>query len=288
MTGARAFPLWLPRRQHDALPGFGPGLALTLFWVGTMVVLPLAALIVRPWGEGLHSGMEAFGHAAHDGRMLSALGTSFGSALMGALADLVPGLLIAWALVRSDIPGRGLIDMVIELPFALPTAVVGITLATLYGPNGWIGGPLAHLGVHVAFTQAGIVLALMFVGLPFVVRTVAPVLRNLPRDVEEAAEILGASRVQIVTRVVLPALYPALVTAFGMAFARGIGEYGSVIFIAGNQPFHTEIAPLLIVIRLQEYDTQGATLIGLVLVAISLVSLAAIRLLQRHLSHGAG
>ena len=288
MTGARALPLWLPRRRHDALPGFGPGLALTLFWLGTMVVLPLVTLIVRPWGEGLHSGMEAFGRAAHDGRMLSALGTSFGSALMGALADLVPGLLIAWALVRSDIPGRRLIDMVIELPFALPTAVVGITLATLYGPNGWIGGPLARLGVHVAFTQSGIVLALVFVGLPFVVRTVAPVLRNLPRDVEEAAEILGASRVQIVTRVVLPALYPALVTAFGMAFARGIGEYGSVIFIAGNQPFHTEIAPLLIVIRLQEYDTQGATLIGLVLVAISLVSLAAIRLLQRHLSHGAG
>lgn len=286
MTMRRAaFPI-RARWQRDALPGFGLGLGLTLFWLAGLVMLPMVALIARPWGEGLHSGLLAFAHAAHDRRMLSALGVSFRSALIAALVDLVPGLLIAWALARSDVPGRRLIDMLVDLPFALPTAVVGITMATLYGPNGWIGGPLGRLGLRIAFTQTGIVLAIMFVGLPFVVRTVAPVLRNLPRDVEDAARILGANRMQVLLRVILPALYPALVTAFGMAFARGIGEYGSVIFIAGNQPFHTEIAPLLIVIRLQEYDTQGATLIGLVLVMISLLSLALISLLRRHLSHG--
>ncbi|MFT8712300.1 sulfate ABC transporter permease subunit CysT [Komagataeibacter rhaeticus] len=286
MNPSRPSPFPGLRWQRDPLPGFGLGLGMTLFWLGTIVILPMVALVVRPWGEGLHSGLRAFAHAAHDGRMLAAIRVSFTSALLAAVADLVPGLLIAWALVRSDIPARRLIDMLVELPFALPTAVVGITMATLYGPNGWIGGPLAQWGVHVAFTQAGIVLALMFIGLPFVVRTIAPVLRHLPRDVEEAAGILGASRLQVITRVILPALYPALVTAAGMAFARGIGEYGSVIFIAGNQPYHTEIAPLLIVIRLQEYDTQGATLIGFVLVGISLLSLAGIGLLRRHLSHG--
>lgn len=274
------------RRQPDPLPGFGLGLGMTMFWLGAIVIVPMVALVARPWGEGLHSGLRAFAHTAHDGRMLAALRVSFTSALFAAVADLVPGVLIAWALVRSDIPGRRIIDMLVELPFALPTAVVGITMATLYGPNGWIGGPLARRGVHVAFTQSGIVLALMFIGLPFVVRTIAPVLRHLPRDVEEAAAILGASRMQVIARVVVPALYPALVTAAGMAFARGIGEYGSVIFIAGNQPFHTEIAPLLVVIRLQEYDTQGAALIGFVLVVISLLSLAAISLLRRRLSYG--
>ncbi|MCE2575167.1 sulfate ABC transporter permease subunit CysT [Komagataeibacter sp. FNDCR2] len=287
MTALRALSGRLVRRRRrDALPGFAPGLGLTLFWLGVMVVLPLTALLARPWSEGVHEGMRAIVNAVHDGRILAALRVSFCSALIAALGDLAPGLLIAWALVRSDIPGRRVIDMLVELPFALPTAVVGIAMATLYATNGWIGGPLAWVGLHVAYTRAGIILALMFIGLPFVVRTVAPVLRNLPRDVEEAAEVLGASRMQVVGRVILPALYPALVTAFGMAFARGMGEYGSVIFIAGNQPFHTEIAPLLIVIRLQEYDTRGATLIGLALVMLSLLSLAVISMLRRHLSHG--
>ncbi|MGY6769557.1 sulfate ABC transporter permease subunit CysT [Komagataeibacter sp. NFXK3] len=288
MTAYLSRRLWLPRRQRDPLPGFGLGLGLTLFWLGTLVLLPLLALVSRPWQEGLHRGLLAFAHAAHDGRILSALWVSFGSAVLAALFDLVPGVLIAWALVRSDIPGRRIIDMLVELPFALPTAVVGITMATLYGPTGWFGAPLARLGVHIAYSRTGIVLALMFIGLPFIVRTVAPVLRNLPADMEEAAVILGASRAQVLLRIVLPALHPALVTAFGMAFARGIGEYGSVIFIAGNQPFHTEIAPLLVVIRLQEYDTTGATLIGFVLVAVSLLSLASISLVRRRLSRGVG
>ncbi|RFD19809.1 sulfate ABC transporter permease subunit CysT [Komagataeibacter melaceti] len=280
LSGRFAWP-----RRRDALPGFGIGLGLTLLWLGVLVILPLTALMVRPWSGGIHDGARAVASAMRDGRMLAALRVSFCSALIAALADLVPGLLLAWALVRSDIPGRRVIDMLVELPFALPTAVVGITMATLYAANGWIGAPLARMGLRVAYTQTGIVIALMFIGLPFVVRTVAPVLRNLPRDVEEAAEVLGASRAQVVGRVILPALYPALVTAFGMAFARGIGEYGSVIFIAGNQPFHTEIAPLLIIIRLQEYDTRGATLIGVVLVVLSLLSLAAISVLRRCLSH---
>lgn len=273
-------------RGRDGLPGLRVGLSLTLAWLGALVVLPLAALLARPWADGIGSGLAAFGHMLHDGRMLAALRVSFVSALVAAAADLLPGVVIAWALARGDIPGRRVIDALIELPFALPTAVVGITMATLYGPHGWIGGPLARLGLKVAFTPVGIVVALMFVGLPFVVRTVAPVLRALPREAEEAARTLGATRVQVIARIIVPALYPALLTAFAMAFARGVGEYGSVIFIAGNQPYHTEIAPLLIVIRLQEYDTRGASLIGVILVAVALASLGGIAWLRRRVARG--
>ncbi|WP_239015856.1 sulfate ABC transporter permease subunit CysT [Novacetimonas hansenii] len=282
--GHAAFTLW--RRRRDGLPGFGVGLSLTLGWLGVLVILPLLALLARPWAQGVGSGLGAFAHIVHDGRMLAALRVSFVSALVAAALDVVAGVVIAWGLVRVRVPGWRVIDALVELPFALPTAVVGITMATLYGPHGWVGAPLSHLGMKVAFTPLGIVVALMFVGLPFVVRTVVPVLRALPPEAEEVARTLGATRAQVVARVVMPALYPALLTAFAMAFARGVGEYGSVIFIAGNQPYHTEIAPLLIVIRLQEYDTQGASLIGLVLVAIAMASLGVIAWVRRHVGRG--
>ncbi|MBE7618189.1 sulfate ABC transporter permease subunit CysT [Komagataeibacter sp. FXV2] len=277
---------WRGRRQ--GLAGMGVGLSLTFVWLGALVVLPLVALLARPWAEGFGSGIAAFGHLLHDGRMGAALRVSFVCALVAAALDVVAGVVIAWGLVRARVPGWRVIDALVELPFALPTAVVGITMATLYGPHGWIGAPLARVGVKVAFTPAGIIVALMFVGLPFVVRTIAPVLRALPPEAEEVACTLGATRAQVVARVVMPALYPALLTSFAMAFARGVGEYGSVIFIAGNQPFHTEIAPLLIVIRLQEYDTQGASLIGLVLVGIAMVSLGLIAWLRHHVGRGGG
>jgi len=270
-----------PRR--DPLPGLRLGLIVTSLWLGAIVVLPLFALVLRPWQAGARPVL----HALHDTRMFAALGVSFTSAALAAALDIIPGLIVAWALVRGNLPGRRLIDGLVDLPFALPTAVTGITMATLYAPRGWLGAPLAQLGVHVAFTQLGIVVALMFVGLPFIVRAIEPVLRDLPPEVEEAASTLGAGSVQVLVRVLLPPLLPALVTAFGLAFARGIGEYGSVIFIAGNQPFRTEIAPLLIVIRLQEFDYEGASAIGFILLATSLLALLGIGWLRRSLSYGA-
>jgi len=270
------------RARRDPLPGLTLGIIVTSLWLGAIVVLPLLALVLRPWQAGVGPML----HALHDGRMFAALGVSFSSAAIAAALDIVPGLIVAWALVRGNLPGRRVIDGLIDLPFALPTAVTGITMATLYAPHGWLGAPLAHLGVHVAFTQLGIIAALMFVGLPFIVRAIEPVLRDLPPEIEEAASTLGAGSFQTLVRVLLPPLLPALVTAFGLAFARGVGEYGSVIFIAGNQPFRTEIAPLLIVIRLQEFDYEGASAIGFILLATSLVALLGIGWLRRSLSYG--
>ncbi len=277
-----SFALPRGRRPADPLPGFRIALVATLFWTGLIVVLPLAALIMRPWQEGI-GAMTA---ALQDSRMFAALRISFVSAFIAALIDVPLGVILAWALVRARLPGRRIIDALIDLPFAIPTAVTGITLATLYGPQGWLGAPLAHLGISIAYTATGIVVALMFVGLPFIVRSVEPVLRDLPPEFEEAAGLLGARPWQVVTRVVLPALLPATVTGFGLAFARGIGEYGSVIFIAGNQPFHSEIAPLLIVVRLQEFDYPGATSIAFILLVASSLCLMGIAWLRRRVARG--
>lgn len=268
------------RGGGSALPGYRLALAVTLLWTGFFILLPLCALIIRPWQDGVGAMVAA----THDTRMFAALWTSFSSAFVAALLNVPLGLLLAWALVRGDLPGRKVADALIDLPLALPTAVSGITLATLYGPQGWLGAPLAKLGLVLAYSRTGIVLALMFVGLPFVVRTVEPVLKNLPRDMEEAAVLLGARPWQVVTRVVITPLLPALVTGFGLAFARGVGEYGSVIFIAGNQPFKSEIAPLLIVVRLQEFDYAGATAIALILLLTSLLALVLVSLVRRRLS----
>lgn len=268
------------RGGGSALPGYRLALSVTLLWTGFFIVLPLCALIIRPWQDGVGAMVAA----THDTRMFAALWTSFSSAFVAALLNVPLGLLLAWALVRGDLPGRKVADALIDLPLALPTAVSGITLATLYGPQGWLGAPLAKLGLVLAYSRTGIVLALMFVGLPFVVRTVEPVLKNLPRDMEEAAVLLGARPWQVVTRVVITPLLPALVTGFGLAFARGVGEYGSVIFIAGNQPFKSEIAPLLIVVRLQEFDYAGATAIALILLLTSLLALVLVSLVRRRLS----
>ena len=267
------------RRARSPLPGFGPALGLTIGWVSLIVLLPLAALVLR----ALTIGPEGIYHALAQPRVFAALRLSFGCAGMAAGLALPLGLLLAWVLTRLRFPGRRLLDSMVDLPFALPTAVAGITLTDLFGPHGLLGGPLASAGLKVAYTPAGIVVALIFVGIPFVVRTVEPVLRDLPRSVEEAAETLGAAPYQTVLRVILPALTPALLVSFGLAFARGVGEYGSVIFIAGNMPMVSEIAPLLIVTKLQEFDYAGAACIGLAMLAGALVVLSLLTAIQRRL-----
>ena len=265
--------------RRSALPGFGPALSVTIGWVGLIVVIPLAALLLR----GLTLGPAGIIASLAQPRVLAALRLSFGCAALGAAIALPLGLLLAWVLVRLRFPGRRLLDSLVDLPFALPTAVAGITLTDLFGPNGLLGAPLAHLGIKVAYTPAGILVALVFVSIPFVVRTTEPVLRDLPREMEEAAETLGAAPTQVFARVILPALTPALLVSFGLAFARGVGEYGSVIFIAGNMPMVSEIAPLLIVTRLQEFDYAGAACIGLAMLAGSLLVLSTLTAVQRRL-----
>jgi sulfate transport system permease protein len=266
-----------------AIPGFGLTLGVTLAWVGLIVVIPLAALAIKPW----ELGVDGVARSLADPRVLAALQVSFGTALLASLVNLPLGLLLAWAIVRLSFPGRRLLDAAVDLPFALPTAVAGIALTALFAPNGWLGAPLAAaFGWQIAFTPAGIVVALIFTGLPFVVRTVEPVLRDLGRDVEEAAATLGAGRPQVLARVVLPALGPALLTGFALAFARSVGEYGSVIFIAGNMPMVSEIAPLLIVIRLEQFDYAGAAAVGLAMLVLSFAILLALNLLQRALRRG--
>lgn len=265
------------------IPGFGLTLGVTLAWVGLLVVIPLAALVIKPWELGV-SGVLA---SLSDPRVLAALRTSFGAALLAAVVNLPLGLLLAWAIVRLDFPGRRVLDGAVDLPFALPTAVAGIALTALFATNGWLGGPLdALFGWKIAFTPWGIVVALIFVGLPFVVRTVEPVLRDMGREAEEAAATLGATRPQVLRRVVLPALLPALLTGFALAFARSVGEYGSVIFIAGNMPMVSEIAPLLIVIRLEQFDYAGAAAVGLAMLLLSFAILLALNLAQRALRRG--
>ncbi|MBW6398352.1 sulfate ABC transporter permease subunit CysT [Roseomonas sp. HJA6] len=274
----------LGRRSRVApVPGLGLTLGITLAWVGLIVVIPLAALAIKPW----ELGVAGVAQSLAEPRVLSALAVSFGAALLATLVNLPLGLLLAWAIVRLDFPGRRILDSVIDLPFSLPTAVAGIALTALFAPNGWLGAPLmAAFGWQVAYTQAGIAVALIFVGLPFIVRTVEPVLRDLGRDAEEAAATLGATRPQTLGRVVLPMLAPALLTGAGLAFARAVGEYGSVIFIAGNVPMVTEIAPLLIVIRLEQFDYAGAAAVGLAMLVLSFAILLILNLLQRRLRRG--
>ncbi len=270
------------RPPHRPLPGFRTAGAITVAWLGLIVVVPLAALVLRPWELGL-AGVWA---SATSPRVLAALRLSFGSAALAAAINVPLGLLVAWVLVRHPFPGRRLADAAVDLPFALPTAVAGIALATLYAPNGWIGALLAPLGIQVAYQPAGVAVALAFVGLPFVVRTVEPVLRDMAPEAEEAAATLGATRGQAFRRVVLPALAPSLLTGFALAFARGAGEYGSVIFLAGNVPMLSEIAPLLIVARLEAYDDAGAAAVGLAMLLVSLATLLLLALAQRRLGRG--
>ena len=261
-----------PWREPSVLPGFGLGLGVTLAWLGAIVLIPLMALAIRPWELGLAGVWRTL----TEPRVLAALRLSFGvSALAAALAAPL-GLIIAWVLVRFEFPGRRLLDAIVDLPFALPTAVAGIALTALYAPTGPLGALAQTLGVKTAYSPVGIFLALLFIGLPFVVRQLQPVLQDLDQEVDEAARTLGASDAQRFLRVVLPALTPALLGGVGLAFARAVGEYGSVIFIAGNLPMKTEIAPLLIVIKLEQYDYAGAAAIGLAMVAIAFGCLVAL------------
>ncbi len=267
--------LALPRSRH-VLPGFRLSLGFTLFYLTGIVLIPLLALLLRP----ISLGFDGFWAAISTPRVLASLRLSFGMALAAAVIDAVFGFIIAWVLVRYRFPGKRLLDAVIDLPFALPTAVAGIALSALYAPNGWIGAPLAEYGIRIAYTPWGVLVAMTFIGLPFTVRTLEPVLSELGQDVEEAAATLGATRLQTIWRVVLPMLLPAMLTGAAMGFARGVGEYGSIIFIAGNIPAVSEIAPLLIVTKLEEFDYAGAAAIGVVMLAASFVMLLALNGLQ--------
>ena len=252
-------------RQPSVLPGFGLTFGFSLAWLTLIVLIPLATIFLKSAGMGWHE----FVAVGFSDRALAAYRLSFGTAAAAGLVNAVFGLLVAWVLVRYAFPGKRVVSALVDLPFALPTAVAGIALTTLYAPNGWVGQYLEPLGIKVAFTAAGITVALVFIGLPFVVRSVEPVLADLGKDVEEAAATLGAGRWQTFCRVIFPAIFPALLTGFAMAFARGVGEYGSVIFISGNMPGKTEIAPLLIVTQLEQYAYSGATAIATVMMLVS-------------------
>jgi sulfate/thiosulfate transport system permease protein len=265
-----------PLREASVIPGFGLTLGFTILALSLVVLIPLAALMLKAFSIG----PTAFFEVATDARVLAALRLSFGAAFLAALVNAVFGLLLAWVLVRYEFPGKRIIDAAVDLPFALPTAVAGIALAAIYAPNGPIGAFAKLFGVKIAFTPLGVVLALIFIGLPFVVRTVQPVLEECERDIEEVSALLGASRLRTIFQVILPNVYPALLTGVALAFARGVGEYGSVIFIAGNIPMVSEIAPLLIVIKLEEFDYEGATVIATVMLLISFVLLFIINALQ--------
>lgn len=264
-------------REPSVIPGFGLTFGITLTWIALIVLIPIAALILK----ASSLSVEQFASILLADRTLNALKLSFGLAFIAAVINVVFGLIVAWALTRYRFPGRRLADAIVDIPFALPTAVAGIALSSLYAPKGWLGGFLAPLGIKVAFTPLGILIALIFVGLPFVVRTVQPVLSDLDPEIEQAAASLGASRWQTVTKVILPSLLPAILTGFALAFARAIGEYGSVIFIAGNLPNVSEIAPLLIVIRLEEFRYADATAIATLMLVVSFVMLLVINRLQR-------
>ncbi|MFW6463810.1 sulfate ABC transporter permease subunit CysT [Acinetobacter baumannii] len=263
-------------QRSRVLPGFGLSLGFTLAYVSFIVLIPLAAVFIKSFGIGWDGLWEILTSE----RILKSLQLSFSSALIAAFINVVFGLLLAWCLVRYNFPGKRLVDALVDLPFALPTAVAGIALTSLYAPKGWIGQYLEPLGIQVAYTPIGITLALVFIGIPFIVRTVQPVLSDIETELEEAASALGANRWQTITKIILPILLPALFTGFALAFARGVGEYGSVIFIAGNQPFKTEIAPLMIISRLEEYDYAGATTIAAVMLVLSFIILFVINLLQ--------
>ena len=271
-------------QRSRVLPGFGLSLGFTLAYLSLIVLIPLSAVFIKSLGIGWDGLWEILSSE----RILKSLQLSFSTALIAAFINVVFGLLLAWCLVRYRFPGKRIVDALVDLPFALPTAVAGIALTSLYAPTGWIGQYLEPLGIQVAYTPIGITLALIFIGIPFVVRTVQPVLSDWETELEEAASALGANRLQIVTKVILPILFPALITGFALAFARGVGEYGSVIFIAGNQPFKTESAPLMIISRLEEYDYAGATTIAVVMLVLSFAILFLINLLQAWASRRTG
>ena len=275
MTSSAAQTGWR-LKEPSIVPGFGMTLGFSLAYLSLIILIPLAGLAWRAssltWGE--------FMSILFDERTLAALYVSFGTALIAACVNAVFGVLICWVLVRYEFPGRRLVDAMVDLPFALPTAVAGIALAALYAPQGWVGAWFMPLDIRIAYTPIGITVALIFIGLPFVVRTVQPVMEEIDREVEEAAATLGASRLQTVFKVLLPSLAPAVLTGFALAFARGVGEYGSVVFIAGNIPYVSEIAPLLIVIRLEEFNYAGATAIATIMLAISFAMLLVINLIQ--------
>ena len=272
--------------KPSPLPGFAPALGAALSWLGLVVLFPLAALVWRSSGLGL-SGILSI---AAQPRVAAALKLSFGLSLLAAALNVVLGGVVAWVLTRYEFPGRRLLDAAVDLPFALPTAVAGIALTAIYAPNGWIGAPLSALGLKVAFTPLGVFVALVFIGLPFMVRSVEPVLGEVDPETEEASATLGASRLRTIFGVVLPPLVPAFLTGFALALARAVGEYGSVVFISGNIPFVSEIAPLLIVVRLEEFDEAGATAVATIMLALSFVTLLAINLIQarvrRRTGHG--
>ena len=264
-------------RRRSVIPGFGITLGLTLLWLSLIVLIPIAALFLKT----TELTLQRFLAIVTSPRALHALELSFGLSLAAAAVNLVFGLIVVWALVRYEFPGKRIFDAIVDIPFALPTAVAGIALTSLYAENGWLGGLLAPFGIKVAFTPLGIFVALVFIGLPFVVRTVQPVLEDIEAELEEASATLGASRWTTIRRVIFPVMVPALLTGFALAFARAVGEYGSVIFIAGNLPNVSEVAPLLIVIRLEEFRYADATAIASVMLVASFILLFAINLLQR-------
>ena len=264
------------RRGHRVLPGFGLALGFTVFYLALVVLVPLSTLF---WKSSSLS-WSALWDTVTAPRVVASYKLTFGASLAAAAVNALFGMVVTWVLVRYRFPGRRLMDALVDFPFALPTAVAGIALTTLYSPNGWLGAPLERLGIKAAFTPLGITLALTFIGLPFVVRTLQPVLESLDPEVEEAAASLGASRFQTIFRIVLPALFPAWLTGFALAFARALGEYGSVVFIAGNMPMKTEITPLLIITKLEQYDYAGATAIAAVTLIASFVLLLALNRLQ--------
>ena len=274
MAGARGLAL----KRPSAIPGFGLALGFTLTYLSLIVLIPLAALVLK----SATLGFEGFWEVVTGPRTLAALELSFFISLFAATVNAVFGVIIAWVLVRYRFPGRRLLDAFVDLPFALPTAVAGIALTAIYAPNGWIGSLFEPCGIKIAYTRLGIAIALIFIGLPFVVRTVQPVLEEFDRELEEASATLGANRRQTVFRVMLPTLMPAILTGFALALARAVGEYGSVIFIAGNMPFYSEIAPLLIIIRLEEFGYAQAAAIGAAMLIISFGILFFVHLVQAY------
>jgi len=274
MAGARGLAL----KRPSAIPGFGLALGFTLTYLSLIVLIPLAALVLK----SAALGFEGFWEVVTGPRTVAALELSFFTSLFAATVNAVFGVIIAWVLVRYRFPGRRLLDAFVDLPFALPTAVAGIALTAIYAPNGWIGSLFEPFGIKIAYTRLGIAIALIFIGLPFVVRTVQPVLEEFDRELEEASATLGANRKQTVFRVMLPTLMPAILTGFALALARAVGEYGSVIFIAGNMPFYSEIAPLLIIIRLEEFGYAQAAAIGAAMLIISFGILFFVHLVQAY------
>jgi sulfate transport system permease protein len=267
----------MAQKKFNALPGFGLTVGFSLFYLSALVLIPFAGLVIR----ASQISLVDFLTLTTTPRALAAYRLTFGASFLAAIANAVFGTLLAWVLVRYKFPGRRFIDAIVDFPFALPTAVAGLTLSSLFAGNGWLGKYLVPLGIKGAFTPLGVVIALTFVGMPFVVRTLQPVLENLEREVEEAAATLGASRLRTFISIIAPSLFPPVLTGFALAFARAIGEYGSIVFISGNQPFRTEIAPYLIVMRLEEYDYPGAIALAVVLLVFSFLLLGAINILEQ-------